>query len=525
MDAELVHSWIPGALVLLPLLAQVAVYILGERNAKARDATVLLTSGLTVVLAAAMYPTVASGKIIVLRLLDLVPPLGVGFRVDILSFFVTLISAVVWFLVTIYSLGYMKGEHAQTRYYAFFMLTLSGALGSFIAADLFTLFLFFEIMSLPAYVLVIHDQTPQAMQAGLKYLFMTIAGSLAFFFGLVVVQNLGGTLDLSQAGVIRDVTPLALGAFIAFVIAFGMKTGMVPLHVWLSDAHPVAPSPASALLSGIMLKTGAYGLLRVIYNVYGFEFFRATGWSQWLLVGAAVTIVLGSAVAITQTDLKRRLAYSSIGQMGYILLGMALLTERALVGDIYHIFAHAVVKSCLFLCAGAIIRQTGLRDIRDFGGLGYRMPVTMGCFALAALTITGIPPMNGFISEWALMQGALDAGRPFYALLLLLSSLMNAAYYLPIIITAYFARPQHAENPAHEHIGEVHEHHGVVTPVPTEAPPPVIPKRRLQWLKEAPAAMLVPIMVLAFGCIVFSFTPSNWPLRLSELAAKFLLGL
>lgn len=519
MDAEILNSWIPGAITFLPLLATIAVFAIGEQRAHLRDALVVLTSAAVLALAVAMYPAISAGKVLVSRIMELAPSLTMVFRVDVFGFYVTLIAAAVWFLVTIYCLGYMEGEHSQTRFYAFYLLTLSGAVGSFMANDLFTLFMFFELMSLPAYVLVIHEQTPQAMRAGVKYLFMTIAGSLAFFFGLVAIQGMTGSLDLNQVGKITEVGPLAAAAFIAFVIAFGMKAGMVPLHVWLSDAHPVAPSPASALLSGVMLKTGVYGLFRVIYGIYGFDLFRGTNWPAVMQVMAAITILLGSAVAITQTDLKRRLAYSSIGQMGYILLAMSLLTERAMVGGAYHIFAHAVVKSCLFLAAGSIIRQTGLRDVRDFGGLDYRMPLTMACFTLCALTIAGIPPMNGFVSEWALMQGAFEAGLPIYSVILMLSALMNAVYYFTIVITAYFSKPRHAE-----HVGDMHEEHGIVPHVTTEAPPQIIPRSAFQWLREAPPQMLVPMVVLAIASLIFSLIPNNWPFSLAQLSAKLLLG-
>ncbi len=520
MDNTTIYSWIPGAVAFLPLVAQLAVLALGQRRAAARDAVLVATSGAAAILALTMWPHIAAGRVLVSRIVNLVPPLRLSFRVDTLGFFVTCVAAFVWFLVAVYAVGYMRGEHNQTRFYVFFLLGLSGALGTFVAGDLFTMFLFFELVSITAYVLVVHEGTPKAMQAGLKYIFMTLLSSLGFFFALVATERLGGTLDLGQVGLIKEASPLALGAFIGFLVAFGLKAGLVPLHVWLSDAHPVAPSPASALLSGIMLKTGAYGLFRVVFNVFGGGFFSGVGWLYWVQVAAAVTIVLGSAVAVTQTDLKRRLAYSSVGQMGYIALGITLLTEWGVTGAVFHVFTHAVVKSLLFLSAGSIIRQTGLRDVRDLGGVSSRLPVTMACFTVGALTITGIPPMNGFLSEWCLMRGSLAAGRPVFAVLLLLSSLMNAAYYLPIVISAYFGKPK-----TRVHIGEVHEEHGVVTHVTTEAPPPIIPHRRLEWLREAPATMLVPMLVLAVGCILFAFLPTNWPLAVSGAAARTLLGL
>lgn len=532
MPGRIVYSWLPAAVALFPMACTGLVYFAGRSSARLRNMVALFASAGTTVLAAAMYPAVSAGNTLVTSFGGFLPPLGISFRVDTLSFFLALLSSSVWFLVTIYSLEYMKDEHGQTRYYSFFVLTLSGSVGTFLAGDLFTLFLFFEFMSLPAYVLVVHEETPAAMRAGLKYLFMTIAGSLAFFFGLVATFELGGTVSLDRIGVITQSSPLSLFTFIAFVAAFGMKAGMVPLHVWLSDAHPVAPSPASALLSGIMLKTGAYGLLRVIYNIYGVGFFRAVGWASGMLFAAAVTIILGSAVAITQMDIKRRLAYSSIGQMGYILLGMSLLSERALTGDIFHIFAHAIMKSCLFLCAGAIIKKTGKRDIREFGGLGQRMPVTMACFTVAALTMIGIPPLNGFISKWELSLGAFEAGKPFYAVLLIVSSLMNAVYYLPIVITAFFTRA--GDRAAGYAAPDAHARHvgvstgivaGFVAGDQTEpSPAPAGLSRLLSSVAEAPPAMLVPIVVLALGCVVFSLSPANWPLHMSELSAKLLLG-
>jgi multicomponent Na+:H+ antiporter subunit D len=278
-------------------------------------------------------------------------------------------------------------------------------------------------------------------------------------------------------------------------VAFGIKAGMVPLHVWLPDAHPVAPSPASALLSGVMIKTGAYGMLRVMYEIFGLDLLRQTGWPSVLLGLSVATILLGSMVAVTQFDLKRRLAYSSVGQMGCILLGMSLMSERALTGDVFHFFADAVAKSCLFLCAGVIMKETGKRDIRQFGGIGHRLPITMACFAIAAFTLVGIPPFNGFISKLQLSLGAFDAGMPGYALALLASSMLNAVYYLPIVITAFFDR----------------------------AAPAAANGAGRRRLAEAHPTMLAPIVVLALGCAVFALSSENWPLRLSETAARLLL--
>jgi multicomponent Na+:H+ antiporter subunit D len=219
---------------------------------------------------------------------------------------------------------------------------------------------------------------------------------------------------------------------------------------------------------------------------------QESGWTLILAVVAVITILLGSAVAITQEDLKRRLAYSSVGQMGYILLGMSILTERALIGNIFHIFSHAFMKSTLFLAAGAIILKTGKRNIKDLGGIGRQMPFTMFSFTLAALAMIGIPPFNGFLSKWTLSLGAMDAGVPFFVLILLISSLLNGLYYLPIIISAFFGA-----EPGHEH------EHVIVN--------------------EAPYKMLIPIAILAVSCLLFGLLPTNLPFDLSRVAADFLL--
>jgi multicomponent Na+:H+ antiporter subunit D len=283
---------------------------------------------------------------------------------------------------------------------------------------------------------------------------------------------------------------------------------MFPLHVWLPDAHPAAPAPASALLSGIMIKTGAYGLIRVFHNVYSPRFFEEVNWEIAVVVLASVTILLGSALAILQDNLKRRLAYSSIAQIGYILLGISLLSERAMVGAVYHIFTHAMMKGCLFLCAGAIIVQTGKKNISEMGGIGFKMPLTMLCFTIASFSMVGIPPFNGFISKWQLSLAALELNRPEFVALLIISSLLNAVYYFPIIIAAFFNRRSEAESGAHNgHGGH---------------PPHEDPAPALSLSSEAPWEMLVPTAVLAVGCFIFALTPVNWPLEMIKTVATAL---
>ncbi len=493
------YNFMPIWTVMFPIFMSMVIFIISRRSEKLRDGLSVATAVVTFFSVAAMYPYLAAGNIIDYTIFDILPGLGVSVRVDILSFSLAIISSFVWMLVAIYSIDYMSHEHGGDRYYPIFIFTLGSCLGIFMAGDFFTLFIFFELMSLISYVLVIHEETREALRAGYKYLIMTIIGGLALFFAIILTFELAGTVSLSQGTLITAAGTLPFLAFLSFLVGFGMKAGMFPLHVWLPDAHPVAPSPASALLSGIMLKTGAYGMLRVLFTVFNIPLVKETGWDMIMLVLAVITILLGSAVALTQEDLKRRLAYSSVGQMGYIILGMALLNETALVGDVFHIFSHALMKSTLFLAAGAIIWKTGLRNINDLQGIGKKMPVTMGAFTIAALAMIGIPPLNGFLSKWTLALGALEAGAPLYVVVLLISSLLNGLYYLPIIIAAFFGGEEEEEG----------GHHGEGIPFN---------------IQEAAHRMVIPVAILGLACIVFGLMPNNFAFELSLRTASFLIN-
>ena len=481
--------------IFFPIVMTPILMSASGRSEKLRNILALLTSAITFIMVLTLYPFVVRGDIIQHTFFEILPNLEISIRLDVLSFSLTALASFIWFLCAIYSLDYMAEEHGGSRYYPVLIFTLGSCLGIFLAGDFFTLFVFFELMSLISYILVVHEETEEALKAGYKYLVMTIIGGLALFFGIIITFELGGTVSLGVGTIINEGSLLALLAFICFLIGFGMKAGMFPLHVWLPDAHPVAPSPASALLSGVMLKTGAYGLFRVIFNAFSIEVMQTSNWDIILGVLAVITILLGSAVALTQNDIKRRLAYSSVGQMGYVLLGLSILNENAITGTMFHIFSHAFMKSCLFLAAGAIIWKTGKRAISDLGGIGREMPFTMGCFSIAALAMIGIPPLNGFLSKWTLGLGALDANATVYVLVLLISSLLNALYYLPIIVPAFF-----------EIVGE--DHHG----------------HALQFdVQDATPKMLASMVILAICTIIFGLSPINIPFDLSQMTSDFLL--
>ena len=384
---------LPFLIIFIPIIGGLLTVALKLED-RIRDRFVLAVTVLTEILVLFLYTFLRDTGVVVLQYPKLLPPFGISFRIDWLSVVLVTIDSSIWLLATIYSFDYIKPSKNINRYHAFTLITLGATLGTLLAGDLVTLFLFFELMSFSSYVLVIHEGDPQAMRAGFLYLIMTIGGGLAFLFGVLAVYQMTGTVAFTAGGFLTSSSALSLGAFIGFLIGFGMKAGMFPLHVWLPEAHPVAPSPSSALLSGVMLKIGAFGLLRVIFNVYEFQFLKEVGWINYLLVAAILTILLGSIFAIMQKNLKRRLAYSSVAQMGYILLGMALLSEQALIGDVFHIFTHAIMKSCLFLVSGTMILLTGKTEIDDFKGIGRRMPISMACFTMAFLSMIGVPPFN-----------------------------------------------------------------------------------------------------------------------------------
>ena len=513
MPQETINSLIPVYIILIPLLAGVVVFLSGVRFGKSlsreyeglvepeeeitppggnllRVIVLVGATLLTLILSLSLYPAINAGLVVVSRI-DILPPLGLFLRVDILSFYMVLLFSFFGFILVIYSLGYMKGDTMPQRFFGFYMLVLAGSLGVALGGDLFSFFLFFEFMSIMYFVMVVHKPTPEAVNAGMKFLFMTILAGVSLFLAIVIVFRETGSLALDGSGLFTGVTAYSLIAFIAFMVAFGTKTALFPLHIWMPDTYTHAPLPAAVLSSAIMLKTGAYGIIRVFYNVFGLEFMQTVQWENVLIGVALFTIVFGSAIAIAQDDIIRRLAYSGVAQLGYIVLGVCFLTANGLIGSTFHIMAHAFMKGCLFLCAGSIILQTGNRSIRLMKGIGYKLPITMLAFAIAAITAVGMPPFNIFVTKWHLSIGALEIGQPFIIVILLVSSMLNAAYYLPIAYHAFLGT-EGEEKGSHGHHREF----------------------KLSAFREPAASMLVPIVVLAVGCAVFGFFAQNWPLEI-----------
>jgi len=404
-----------------------------------------------------LLPGILDGKVFGINIVSVVEQINIHLTVDALGYYYGLVVTFVWLLATIYSLGYI--DHKENRYYSFMALCNSFILGCAFSQNMFTFFIFYELMTLATYPLIIHEETDKARRAGIKYLKYAIpAGAVIFLAILLHYFWGGGNLSLISSGTLSLETA-SRGAlmviFFVYLAGFGVKAAIVPLEGWVPDAHPAAPSPASALLSGIILKAGAFGIIRVVFNVFGLTLFENINLWIYLAVIASITIVLASVRALTQDNLKRRLAYSSISQVSYILLGLSLVSYTGVLGGIMHLAHHALMKGCMFFCGGIILKRTGKKNVSEMAGMGYRLPFTMICFSICALGMIGTPLTVGFISKWVIGSGALQVDKPIFIVILLISSLLNAAYYLPIVYTAFFKRPEGNEHPRLQFGGEV----------------------------------------------------------------------
>ncbi|WP_460031771.1 monovalent cation/H+ antiporter subunit D family protein [Megalodesulfovibrio paquesii] len=451
---------IPLAAVLVSLLAIAGIAT--ARTPNIREAWTFGAALLKFLLVLSLLPAVLAGQEPFCHVASFAPGLSLAFKVDAMGMLFALVSSSLWILTSCYSIGYMRteNEHAQTRYYCCFAMALCATIGVAFAANLFTLYLFYELLSFATWPLVTHHQDAEARRSGRKYLGYIVGGSIALALpAMVAIFGISGTLEFTPTGILSDAvlrpghmaaqaggTGVALTAgmttvlLLAFVFGFA-KAGVMPLHSWLPAAM-VAPTPVSALLHAVaVVKVGAFSVFRVITHVFGVDILSAFDLGNLVAIIASVTIIAASLIALSQDGLKRRLAFSTIGQLSYILLGAALLSPKSLTGGLMHIALHAFGKITLFMCAGAIFVATGKSKISEMDGLGRAMPVTMGAFFLGALSIIGLPPCGGFISKWYILQGALDTDQISFMVVLLGSSLLNAAYFLPIIYRAFFKEP------------------------------------------------------------------------------------
>jgi len=429
--AREIISGLPLIAVLIPLISFFMIIFAG-RLPWWRNTWSLIGSAGTLIAIAFMYPLIAAGKILTYELPMIVTPLNLTFRVDGFSFFIALIASFIWLMATIFAIEYMNHEKNQGRFFIFFMLTLAGTIGVPLAGDLLSLLLFFELMSLASYVLVVHTQTKDAYSAGDIYLYLGVFGGMCLLTAMGLIYFSTGSLAIiSLAGLAQGGSTIMLVAMVLLILGFGIKAGMVPLHIWLPKAHPVAPAPASALLSGIMIKTGAYGIIRTLSLIFAPEHGSAAHytvadaagvlWAQLSGAGYAiiwfgiVTMFFGVCMALIQDNIKKMLACSSISQIGYIIMGAGVAAylgyegAMGLAGSAYHILNHAFFKSTLFLAAGAIVYLTGELDMSKLGGLRHKLPFTSVVVLIASLGIIGIPLFNGYASKTLLHHAIVEA--------------------------------------------------------------------------------------------------------------------
>jgi len=394
-------------------------------------------------------------------------------KVDMLSVFMVSIFLVLGLAATIYSMEYVENSARSPIYYTLILTMISGMVGIVFSGDLFTLFVFWELMSVSTYALVAFFREKwESVEASLKYLIMGAAGSATALFGISLVYGLAGTLSfegLATAFTATANTWLIIASIFIFV-GFGVKAAIVPLHTWLPDAHSSAPSTISALLSGIVIGTGIFVIARTFFSAF------VSIQHQWLPIIAVlsfITMFLGNITALLQTDLKRMLAYSSIAQVGYMLVGIAVGTQTGLTGTFLQFFNHALMKGAAFLCAGAIIHQSGARELKDMVGVGRKMPITAVAFSISLFALIGLPPLNGFVSELTLVASTFQTNLVWLGVALILSSAISAGYYLRIVLA--------------------------MIQIPTS--------EKIEKVKETPLLMLVPICALVALVIVFGIYP------------------
>lgn len=434
--------------IVLPILAGIVLLLLPEKLLKSRRQLLIVTAISLVCSAVCAVVSISLNTGESLTVYKLVDDLPIFFCIDTMGKVFASIVTLVMLLAGFFSFSYMAHEKHEKRYYGFYLITFGILIGLDYAGNLVTMYLFYELMTLATVPLVLHNESREAVMAGLKYLFYSLCGAYMALLGIYFMNRYADISVFTAGGSLNTVLVLEGGqkSFLLLVVflmimGFGVKAGMFPLHAWLPTAHPVAPAPASAVLSGIIVKGGILAIIRVVFYVIGPDFIRGT-WVQtvWLIL-TLVTILMGSALAYKEKVFKKRLAYSTVSNLSYILFGLALLNPTGMTGSLLHVFFHALIKSCLFLCAGAIIVTTGKTKIVQLSGLGKKMPVLFWCFTIASLGLIGIPPTSGIVSKWYLANGALESRIAVFSWLgpvvLLVSALLTAGYLLSITMKAF----------------------------------------------------------------------------------------
>jgi multicomponent Na+:H+ antiporter subunit D len=478
------------------LLPGLIIFGLAEPRVRLRTALNLFGALVTLALVGWMLWGVYHGHHYETRL-ALLPDLELVLRAGPLALLFVTLSAVLWLVTTVYAIGYLEGSPHRSRFFGFFSLCVTATAGVALSGNLITFLLFYELLTLAAYPLIIHRGTDVARRAGQAYLAYTLFGGALLLLGTVWLYSLTGTLEFTARGFLAGLgqehaTALRM-IFALLIVGLGVKAALVPLHGWLPQAM-VAPAPVSALLHAVaVVKAGAFGIVRVVYDVFGAEFAASLGVMGPLAGLSAATIIYGSLRALFQDDLKRRLAFSTVSQVSYIALGVAIAGPVATIGGVVHLVHQGLMKITLFFCAGNLAETLGIHKISEMNGVGRRMPWTMAAFSVGAFGMIGAPPVSGFVSKWYLGLGALEAGQGWVLFVLAGSSLLNAAYFLPILHAAWFREP-----------------------------PVAWPEERVFGRKETAWALLLPplvtaVMALAAGLLAsMPFSPLGWAKLIAE---------
>jgi multicomponent Na+:H+ antiporter subunit D len=440
------NAWLPLLVLATSFIPGLVIFMLPERAVVLRTVLNLGGAVLKIILLVLMMFGVYNGVEYEFRV-PLVPGLDFVLHADALSLMFVNLSAVLWLATTVYAVGYLEDSPNRSRFFGYFSLCVTTTVGLAMAGNLLTFLVFYEALTLTTYPLVVHRGTEVARKAGRLYLAYTLFGGVLVLAGTIWLYSLTGTLEFIDRGFVAGLglDPTVLRTiFWLLILGVGVKAALVPLHAWLPEAM-VAPAPVSALLHAVaVVKAGAFGVVRITYDVFGIEFAAQLGVTLPLAVLAAVTILYGSVRALFQDDLKRRLAFSTVSQVSYITLGVAIAGPIATIGGLVHLVHQGFMKITLFFCAGNYAETLGVHKVSELAGVGRRMPWTTAAFTLAAFGMMGVPPMVGFISKWYLGLGALEVGQDWVILVLAGSSLLNAAYFLPILRTAWFDDPPEA---------------------------------------------------------------------------------
>lgn len=482
---EIIASQLPLFACLASLLAVIPI-LLFRKTPNLREAATIGAGALKLAIVLTMLPGILEGKVYEFTFFEAVKGVPLAFRVDSIGMLFALVASSLWILTSFYAIGYMRGakEAGQTRFFCFFAISLSATLGVAFAANLFTLYVFYEMLSLATYPLVTHHQDKEARSGGRTYLTYLLSTSIGFALPAMLFcyfksgESLTFTETSNWAAALSGPTVLVL--LLLFVFGFA-KAGVMPFHSWLPNAM-VAPTPVSALLHAVaVVKVGVFSIIRVFTGVFGIEFLQTVDVAQIISWIAAFTVLTSSLIALTQDNLKRRLAFSTIGQLSYIVLGVSLLTPLGVTGSLMHIAMHAFGKITLFFCAGAIYVAAHKKYVSELVGIGRVMPFTMGAFAIGSLSVIGLPVTGGLVSKWYLVMGTVESGQIGLLVVFLISSILNAAYFLPIVYKAFFLPPPADSKGGH----------------------------------EAPLFCLVPLCITACLSILFFF----WPNFFLQLAA------